>query len=391
MRSSLRFTALAALLLGAAACDDDTIFVDGDRPGAPEDLRGEYAWVFEGFTSTGQSVGHAAVDLTWLPPSDWNDEPFRVYGKRSGGSDFFLIATVTSCTENGCAYRDRNVAPGSTYEYFVATFDEYSGEETTSDTREVVSVPTTTIPSAPRLDAPVALDDAVYLRWTDNTNGNNVSRYRVFLTRIDNDDDYLYQAGESDGRGYVDLNADNGHVYGYRVAAVDTLGRVSSLSPEITAVPRPDGTSELVYAASDNAAQSGFRYNVASGTAGVVSGTATDAHWRLERDGTGWRIVPLNGTRILNAGRTTALACGPAAGPECIAVGTAPTTGYSTTAVALSPENSYVVAITSGGRTYYGVVRAQLLGSDQQNRSLMVFDWSFQLISGETRLDRRPI
>jgi hypothetical protein len=390
MRTSHRFTALMALALGAAACDSDSVFVDGDRPGAPEDLRAEYAWVFEGFTSSGQSVGHAAVDLTWLPPTDWDDEPFRVYGKRSGGSDFFLIATVTSCTEDGCAYRDLNVSPGSTYEYFVATADEFSGEETNSDTREVILVPATTIPAAPRLDAPVALDDAVFLRWTDSSNGNNASRYRVFLTRIDTRSDYLYPAGESDGFGYVDLNADNGHIYGYRVATVDTLGRVSNLSAEITAAPRPDGTSELVYAASDNAAQSGFRYNLAAGTAGVVSGTAADAQWRLERDGAGWRIVPLNGTRILNAGRTTALACGPGAGPECVAVTAAPTTGYSTTAVALTPETSYVLAFSSGGRTYYGVVRAQLLGSDQQNRSLMVFDWSFQMISGETRLDRRP-
>ena len=389
MRSSLRFSALAVLLLGAAACDDTT-FVDGNRPGAPEDLRGEYTWVFEGFTSNGQSVGHPAVDLTWLPPVDWNDEPFHVYGKRSGGSDFFLIATVTSCTEDGCTYRDRNVAAGSSYEYFVATADEFSGEETNSATREVVSVPTTSIPAAPRLDAPVALDDAVYLRWTNTSNGSNVSRYRVFLTRIDSKADYLYPAGESDGTGYVDLNADNGHVYGYRVATVDTLGRVSNLSPEITAVPRPDGTSELVYANSDNAAQSGFRYNFTTGTAAVVSGAATDAHWRLERDASGWRIVPLNGTRILDAGRTTALACGPASGAECAAVTSAPTTGYSTTAVSLTPEHSYVLAFNSAGRTYYGVVRTQLLGSDQQNRSLMVFDWSFQLISGETRLDRRP-
>ena len=387
MRTSLRITALAALVLSAGACDDEPTFVDRDPPGAPEDLRAEYAWVFEGFTASGQSVGYPAVDLTWLPPVDWNDEPFRVYGKRSGGSDFFLIATVTSCTEDGCSYRDRNVAGGTTYEYFVATADERSDEETTSDSREIVFVPSTTLPAAPQLQTPVALDDAVFLRWNDA--GNSVGRYRVYLTRIDARSDYLYPAGESDGAGYLDLSAANGHVYGYRVASVDTLGRVGSLSAEITAVPRPDGTSQLVYALSDNAAQSGFRYNFTNGTAAVVSGTASDAHWRLERDGTGWRIVPLNGTRIADAGRTTALACGPGAGPECVAVTTAPAAGCSTGAVALNPENSYVLALSSGGRTYYAVVRAQLLGTDQQNRSLMVFDWALQLIPGETRLNRR--
>jgi hypothetical protein len=391
MRTAIRITALAGLLLGAAACDNDPTFVRGDLPGAPEDLRAEHTWVFEGWsTSTGQSFGHDAVELTWFPAADWNDEPFRVYGKRSSDSGFLLIATVTSCTEDGCVYRDRNVAPGVTYEYYVAAVDERSDEETTSDTREVIRVPNATNPAPPRMESPVALDSAVYLRWTDPSNGSNVSRYRVILTRIDTRADYLYPAGESDGKGYVDLNARNGHVYGYRVATVDTLGRVSALGAEVTAAPRPDRTSELVYSLTDNAAQSGFRFNVATGTAGIVSGTAADAHWRLERDGSGWRIVPLNGTRIVDAGRTTALACGPGAGPECVAVTTAPSTGYSTTAVALNPESSYVLSFTSGGRTHYGVVRAQLLGSDQQNRSLMIFDWSFQMISGDPRLDRRP-
>ncbi len=387
MRTSLRITALAALLL-TAACDDDTIFV-GDRLDAPEDLSAQYAWVFEGFTSSGQPVGYPAVDLTWYPAASWNYEPFRVYGRRPGDSGFTLIATVTSCTENGCTYRDRNVQPNASYQYYVATADEEFDEEAPSSSVSAYVAPSNT-PVAPRMDAPVGLDSAVYLRWTDTGNGANVSRYRVYLTRINDRADYLYPAGESDGDGYVDLSARNGAVYGYRVAAVDTLGRVSALSAEVTAVARPDRTSELVYALSDNAAQSGFRFNVQGATAGVVSGTASDAHWRLERDGSGWRMVPLNGARIVDAGRTTALACGPGAGPECVAVTRAPTAGYATTPVALSPESSYVIAFNgSGGTTHYGVVRVQLLGSDQQNRSLMVFDWAVQLIANEPRLDRR--
>lgn len=392
MRNSLHILAAAALLLGAAACDDNPTYVvdgpdgGGSQPGAPSNLRGSYAWVLEGFNN-GQPVGYNSVQLTWRPPTSWNSEPFRVYGKRSGSSNYSLVATVTSCTTAGCSYVDRNVASATTYEYYVATVNQNTDRETNSDTREIVAVPAASTPAAPQLRTPVALDNAVYLSWA--AGGANVGRYRVYLTRINSNASYLYPTGESDGNGYVDLQAENGAVYGYRVAAVDTLGRVSALSPEVTAVPRPDRTSELVYGFQDNAAQSGYRYNLTAGTASVVSGSAADAHWRLERDNTGWRIVPLNGVRIADAGRTTSLACGPASGPECSAVTVAPSTGYVSTGIAIAPEVSYVLAIpTASGGTQYGVVRVQLLGNDQSGRALMVFDWSLQLRAGETRLDR---
>jgi hypothetical protein len=387
MRTLFRTTALAALLMGAAACNETTFVTDGgERPSAPTDLRGEYVWELEGFSGT-QPVGYHAVKLNWLPPTRWNQEPFRVYGKRRSAADYTLIATVSSCTDKGCTYTDRNVAPGIEYQYYVATVNERSNEEANSATSEVVFVRNTASPAAPQTRAPVALDDAVYLRWTGV--GASAARYRVYLTRIDGRADYLYPVGESDGTGYVDLNAENGHVYGYRLATVDTAGRVGPLSAEITAVPRPDRTAELVYGFQDNAAQSGFRYNVAAGTAQVVSGSAADAHWRLERDGAGWRIVPLNGVRVVDAGRTTALSCGPASGAECVAVTTAPATGFVSTPLPLSPEISYVLAVPgASGAVHYSVVRVQLLGSDQQGRALMVFDWSLQQRANEPRLIR---
>jgi hypothetical protein len=390
MRTLTRLIAPAVLLLAVAACDTDVTF-GGPAPGAPEDLTAEYRWVFEGFTSAGQAVGHPTVELNWLPPTDWNDEPFRVYGRRAGDSRFFLIATVTSCTERGCTYRDRNVAPGRSYSYYVATVDEDNDEETSSEFQEEVFVPSATTPAAPRPDSAVALDNAAYLRWTAGGGAGSIARYAVYLTRLDGAAS-LYNTGEADGTSYLDTRAENGHVYGYRVAAIDTLGHVSALSAEMTVVPRPDRTAELVYAFSANAAQSGFRFVTRDGTAAVVSGTAADAHWRLERDAAGWRMVPLNGTRIFDAGRTTALACGPGAGPECRAVDRAPAAGYVSTAVSVNPESSYVLAVTgSDGRPHFGVVRVSLLGTDQTGRSLMIFDWAYQQVAGEARLDRSAL
>lgn len=390
MRTIHRFAALAAAALLVSGCDDEQIIIGGgDPPGEPEDFAAAFEWVFEGFTNSGQPVGYPAARLTWNVPFDWDEEPFRVYGKRSSSSNFFLIATVTSCTENGCVYVDRNVQAGEFYEYYVATTNEATGEETPTDFREEVFVPANNVPAAPRPDTAVALDGAAYLRWTDDGNGENVARYRVFLTRIDGDT-YLYQAGETDGLGYLDERAENGSVFGYRIAAVDTLGHVGALSAEVTVVPRPDRTAELVYAFGDDPSQSGFRFAADEATNPIVAGNSTSAHWRLETDASGWKIVPLNGTQVTEfPGRTTALSCGPGADEGCVAASRAPATGYQTTPLEVSPEFSYVFRVVDGGQVRHGVLRVTLLGQDQDGRDLMIFDWAYQLIPGDPRLDVR--
>ncbi|HEX8690801.1 MAG TPA: hypothetical protein VF746_00020 [Longimicrobium sp.] len=387
-RNFIRLSAILAAGLALAACDDNVdVIVGGDPPDAPRDLLAEYTWVLEGFSGS-DAVGQPAVDLTWLPPTRWNDEPFRVYARRAGGQ-FVLIATVTSCTTAGCAYRDLNVSHGQTYEYYVATVNERTDEETPSDFREQVAVPVFNRPATVQADSSVALDNALYLRWRDTGNGQNLSRYIVYLTRIDGQA-FLYHMGETDGTAFVDVRAENGHAYSYRVAAVDTFGHVGSLGPELTGVPRPDASAELVYAFGDNAAQSGFRFQTSEATNPIVAGTSTSAHWRLESDAAGWRIVPLNGTSVVEfPGRTTALACGPGADAGCRAATRAPATGYQTTPITVNPEFSYVFRVTGDdGQLHHGVVRVTLLGSDASGRDLMIFDWAYQLRANEPRLDR---
>ena len=378
--------AAAALL---AACSDTTVIVGGgDRPDAPTDFTADAHWVLQGFTSAGQSSGYPVVDLAWRPPASWNQEVFRVYGKRSTDAQFYLIATVTSCTANGCVYRDRNVTAGVTYEYYVATTNESSDQEASTEFRETVRVPSASTPLAPGADSAVALDNAAYVRWRDTGNGQSLWKYMVYLTRIDGQS-YLYAMGETDGTAFLDTRATNGHVYGYRIAAVDTLEHVSALSPEITVVPRPDALGELIYSYQSNAAQSGFRFQASEATSPIVAGTGTNAQWRLEQDVAGWRIVPLNGTQVVQVGRTTALTCGPGADAGCIAVTRAPTAGYQGTPINVNPEFSYVLrVIGSDGQPHFGVVRASILGSDGSGRQLMIFDWAYQLLANEPRLTR---
>lgn len=387
MKISSRKLAAAAAVFLLAACESDpsAVIIDGDEPGAPRDLAARYEWVLEDFTSAGTPIGYPAVEITWLPPADWNREVFRVYGRSTGSSQYALIATVTSCTTNGCVYRDRNVAPGGRYDFYVATANESRNRETASEFFETVAVPGSARPAAPTPATAVGLDNALYLRWSSTAPGS-LSHYLVFLTRLDGKD-YLYRVGQTDGTGYLDQNAGNGHEYGYRIAAVDTLGHVSNLSTQVTGVPRPDFRGELLYAFGDNAAESGFVFSGSEADNPIVPGSSAAANFRLESDGAGWRIVPLNGTQVVEfAGRTTALACGPGSDDGCRAATVAPAAGYSSAPVRVNPEFSYIFRVPSTGGVRYGVIRVQLLGSDQTGRRLMIFDWAYQTRVNEPRL-----
>jgi hypothetical protein len=310
-----------------------------------------------------------------------------VYGKRASASGFTLIATVTSCSDLGCVYTDRNVQPGVDYEYYVSAYDETSDLETASDFRDVVAVPSSSRPAPPTgLDA-VGLDNAAFVRWTANpSNGNSVSRYVVFLTSLDGAAS-LYQAGQTDGTGFLDVRAENGSRFGYRVAALDSLGHYSNLSSEVFVSPRPDFAGELVYAFADSAAASGFRFQADESANPILSGTSASAQWRLESDLTGWRIVPLNGTQVTEWGRTTALVCGPGADAGCTAAKVAPSAGYSTAAIPVDAEYSYVFRVTgSDGQPHFAVLRVTMLGTDQNGKDLMLFDWAYQTMPNQPQL-----
>lgn len=384
-----KYLAVAGLLL-AAACDNDpnpVVVNPGEAPGQPTDLFASYAWVLEGFENN-QPFGYPSVQVTWLPPSDWDNEVFRVYGKQASAASFTLVATVTSCTDFGCVYTDRNVAYGTDYEYYVSAYDETSDLETESDFRDVVRVPANQRPGAPTALESVGLDNAMYLRWNPNTaNGDNVSRYVVYLTRVD-DTDAEYAVGQTDGTGFLDERAENGSEFAYRIATVDTMGHYSNLSAEVTGVPRPDFAGELIYAFADSAAGSGFRFQANEADNPIVPGNSTSAHWRLESSAAGWRIVPLNGTQVTEWGATTALACGPGADAGCVAARVAPAGGYNTAPIPVKAEFSYVFRVTGAdGQPHFAVLRATMLGTDQSGKDLLIFDWAYQTAPNEPRLN----
>lgn len=375
-------TVLAAAALGA--CSESPSEPGGPTIGAPDGLEARYEWVLEGWVGA-RAAGQPTVTLSWEIPTGWQGEPFRVYGRRSGDADYRLLATVTSCAEALCRYSDANVVGGRSYDYYVAVVDERTGREVTTPQAVPVDVPAFARPSRPEPPQVVALDGMLFLEWPDVDDGS-LWRYLVFQERR-NADSVFYEVGATDGNGFLDVLALNGVAYRYSVAAVDTLGHVGDRSVLSEAgTPRPDALGALVYAHADSAAVSGFQFDATASTARVVAGDSPQAHWRFEADEDGWRLRPLNGAAVLDAGFSTDLTCGPGTGPECVAVREAPLTGYQTEPIDLSLEHTYVLRLGGGTSARHAKIRVQILGYGQQDRRLLIFDWAFQTVPGERNL-----
>lgn len=370
--TTARWLATGAAVAFAVACDEDAtlLVVEGDPPSAPREL--EAAYYAKG------------VDLSWRLGAGWDGEAFRVYGKRVQDPDYFLIAEVTSCAAGWCQYRDTNVAAEHTYAYYVAAVDPVSGAEAAT-ARVEVFVPRPVPPAAPRGVAAAALDGAAYVFWDDApSEESDFSAYRVYST-TDEADFFL---GETDSPGFMDLLAENGSTYAYRVTSLDDQGHESGFSEPARATPRPDYAGEVVYAHQDSAAASGFRFRSTDGKA-VLSGDDPARHFRLEADDRALWLVPGRSVEVHSESRwTSALKCGPGADSDCVSWESAPTTGYSTAPAAVETLHAYMFRVAGAdGRTRYGTVRIGATGADQDGRELIVFDWAYQTQPGNPNLD----
>lgn len=369
-----RVGAMVLALLGAGACTVDGGIADPGAPAPPREVDASY---------------HAGVvTVTWELDPRWDGESFRVYGRRSSEGDYRRIAEVTSCAADRCSYADANVQTGRSYDYYVSAVGR-SGAETASAGSVRVDVPQPTPPPVPTGVAAVALDGAIYVRWSDVARGAaDFSFYRVYLQGSNGS----HILGETDSEGFLDLLAENGKTYVYSVSAVDVDGHESARSGSVRATPRPDYTAEWIRDWLENPSTSGFRFAASETENPIVSGSDPSRHFRLEADAEGWWLVPGPSVEVYpSAWSTTALKCGPAADADCADVSRAPTGGYVHEALGLEPQSSYVLRVRGGdGAVRYGMIRVSLLGSDQNGDALMVFDWAYQLQAGNPDLAPRP-
>lgn len=369
--TSVVLLALAAL----AGCTERSgdIVVPGD-PAAPRALDG---WYFD-----------RSVHLAWELAPGWHGETFRVYGKRRSDSRYFRLAEVTSCSGGVCTYVDWNVVAGVAYRYFVVAVEPDTGVESGESGVVEVFVPEPTPPPPPTgLDA-VGLDATVYLRWEPDAREatGDFSHYRIYLEDPDGGDDFFL--GETDSEGFLDERARNGERYTYRVSSVDDQGHESAPGPSVSVAPRPDYHGEWLRAYQDVPEESGFRFRADEGTNPVVDGDDPARDFRFEVDGEGWWLVPGPEARLhRDAFATTALKCGPGSDADCVDLRVAPASGYGTAALEVLPRTTYVFRVSDvDGGVRYGAVRVEQAGTDQSGDALLIFDWAFQLRSGERQL-----
>jgi hypothetical protein len=361
----MRWLVLGSLLAVVAlgACTSDLI-LGVDAPAAPRALAVSYYG--------------GVVTVSWELASDWNGESFRVYSRRVTDADYFMIAEVTNCAGGLCSYEDTNVAEDETYQYYVSAVDPDTGVETASDATVEVFVPRSVALAAPNAFRAIALDNAVYLTWGTAARTSDFSHYKVYQDAADGS---TFVLGETDSEGFLDLLATNGESYDYFVTAVDTNGFEGSESTVVEATPRPDFHGEWIYDYFSRSDRSGFRFATDENTDPVTLGDSFTRHFRLEVDDAGWWLVAGAGTTVYPAGfETTALKCGAGADGSCVDISVAPTSGYSGQDLALTAQNSYVLRVVGDdGRMHYGVIRVEMLGFDQDDDALMIFDWAYQL------------
>lgn len=369
-----RVAALLAVAAGATACEE-TIVVgpdDGSVPDAPRS--------FSAFYHAG------AVTLSWELGPLWNGESFRVYGKRSTDANYFSIAEVTSCAAAVCTYTDANVVPGRSYDYYVAAVASNGAETATAEAIRV-AVPQPVPPAVPVGLEAIALDNAVYLRWSDvGRESNDFSFYRVYLELQDGP----ALVGETDSPAFLDRLAPNGSTLEYSVSSVDDQGHESGLSSIVAGTPRPDFHGEVVYDWFDRRGLAGFRFRADENTNPILDGADPARHFRLETDAAGWWLVPGPGAFVYPQGFiTTALRCGPASDAGCVELTSAPTSGYVAADVGIVPQTTYVLHVPGDDGQYrYAAIRIELLGFDQEGDALMIFDWAYQLQAGNPMLLR---
>ena len=359
-------------ILALGACGDELLYYgDEDYPAAPLNLAG---WYY------GQ-----AVYLTWEIGPGWNEDTFRVYGKRIADASDFLIAEVTNCSAGLCSYTDVNIQSDQTYEYYVTAVNS-GGYETATAWAVEVYVPAPVPPQNPGGLEVVALDNANYIRWSDNARqASDFSFYRVYLEEAGGGNFLL---GETDSEGFLDQLAVNGNTYAYFISAVDDQGHESGGSASASGTPRPDYHGEWIYAHEDLPTQSGFRFATDELDYPILDGNSPLRHFRVEVDGEGWWLVPGPGTEIFDGlWETTALKCAVDADSDCISLNQAPLVGYGVFDMPLYSQTTYALRVVGDdGLMHYGTIRVTLLGFDQDDNAIVIFDWSYQLQAGNPDL-----
>lgn len=238
------------------------------------------------------------------------------------------------------------------------------------------------------------LDGAVALTWLDNSFLNDpdiFDRYQVYSTSYDLDNQAcgssLRLEGTTVAPEFVVGALRNGEPVCLGVSAVSIDGIESAVSPLRADTPRPDARNIVLNARQSRDEGSAFRFwqdlngdgqvQASTELGRVKAGSALDADFSVERDGTGALfLVP-----VRSATRLAPYSDQPIEDLTSIDVAP-PSTSFTRDGLPASPGFGYVFEMAEAdGFPRYGAVRLTHVG-----REFLILDWSFQTDPGNPEL-----
>lgn len=206
-------------------------------------------------------------------------------------------------------------------------------------------------------------DNRVDIYWNPNRE-SDLAGYNVYYSYTYNGKYTLI--GTTKNNYFVDDGAVNGETYYYGIAAYDFNGNESELSPDVVySTPRPEGFNQAIYDYRNFPNSSGFsffNYN-------VVPYDDPNADFFFENYQGTFYLDVWNDSDIQDMGPTSSI----------YDIPYAPSGGWSQTKDEIAVIGHTYVIWTFDN--HFAKIRVKNITADR-----IVFDWAFQLVTGETQL-----
>ena len=166
-------------------------------------------------------VSSSQINLSWTASTDnVGVTSYKIFRN----SSFVTSVTVLS-------YTDVGLSPGTTYQYYVKSYDAAGNESaagaTVSGDTAAAGSTDTTAPSVPTgLTATAVSSSQINISWTASTDSVGVTGYRIYRGGT--------QVATASSTSYSDTGLTAATAYSYTVAAYDAAGNLSSQSLSVT-------------------------------------------------------------------------------------------------------------------------------------------------------------
>lgn len=236
--------------------------------------------------------------------------------------------------------------------------------------KEYVVRPDHTPPSRPKGIYSITADEAVYLYWEENDEGD-FKEYRVYR-KVEGNNNY-YRIAITEKAEYVDQNVANGITYYYAVTAKDENGNESDFSDVVNDTPRPEGFNRTLDDRFYKPSSAGFDFSASE----VLDWEDADADIYLEYDSNleaFFLCVANNQTDIQDFGYTD----------DLDDVNYSPEKGWSKVGWAEAILGHSFIIWTASNHF------AKLRVNEMIDTTKIHFDWAYQIDAGNRELVPRP-